>query len=702
MIAKVTFMNQCPDAHGLRDYATGRIEPGQAARISDHLRHCENCNAAVTGFERDQQSAGKFKGLLQLLTKRDRNMVSPPSVTTRWPNDGSAKDGAALFAEREAIERDCEVEILDLLGCGAFARVYLAQELSMRRRVALKASGRRSDEASLLSSLDHPHIVRVFSERNLADCSLHLLFMQYVPGGNLWHVIERLKSANGRAAGGRLLMDVVVDQLLLRGEERVQRNHIPEPAGNDWGVAACWIGARLADALRYSHGHGVLHRDIKPANVLLTSHGQPMLADFNLSFATNFEGADAGDDFGGTLSYMSPEQLETLARRRTPESLTAASDMYSFGLLLWELATGERPFGNENRKQGLDRIQEAIDRRSAIGHLSAPKDLPQGLRTTIEWCLADDPDIRSVDAARVARRLQIATMPQVEALLHPAHDSWEAVAARWPLATMSLCGLVPNVVISLVNIRFNNAFLVSHVPRLKDDEPWFNVIVFPLATAILLGIAWRAAAVVRSIFVGELLDHDSRCFAAMRLLNLGFVSERTILIFWAISGVVFPMASFVRGANISIVGFAVFFASQIVHGLMAASISHLLISWVTTGALVPRLLEDQAPELEPCLKSVEAKLNLAHAVIGMASPVALILVTLFQSFAEALDSSLHAEDQRSSQMFLLLSLGTFGAIGCGLSLVLRPLISQTFDTLSIAVRSTEDMLYREASGWRPY
>src|SRR5206468_3902983 len=81
----------------------------------------------------------------------------------------------------------------------------------------------------------------------------------------------------------------------------------------DFVEAVCWTGARLAEALDYAHGQGILHRDIKPANILVTPYGRPLLADFNMAFHLD---PAVGEHamFGGTFAYMSPEHLDAFNR----------------------------------------------------------------------------------------------------------------------------------------------------------------------------------------------------------------------------------------------------------------------------------------------------------------------------------------------------------------------------------------------------
>ena len=140
----------------------------------------------------------------------------------------------------------------------------------------------------------------------------------------------------------------------------------------------------------------MLHRDVKPANVLLTAEPSPKLADFNISFSAKVTGATPAAYFGGSLAYMSPEQLEACnsAHPRSADDLDARSDLYSLGILLWELLTGERPFSEENLGRGWSTILERMAERRAqavdLGALSKIKDCPSGLATVLEVAL--DPD----------------------------------------------------------------------------------------------------------------------------------------------------------------------------------------------------------------------------------------------------------------------------------------------------------------------
>src|SRR5262249_37830160 len=230
-----------------------------------------------------------------------------------------------------------DFHLLEILGAGSFARVFLARQVSLGRQVALKVSRNRGQEARTLAILEHEHIVRVFSEVVDREHDLRLLCMQYVPGATLEKVIEAVRYLPLRQRGGRAILDFLdakvsaqtaLDLGALRDREAL--------AGMDHIEAGCWMGARLAEALAHAHGQGVLHRDIKPANVLLNRYGRPLLVDFNVAGGQFCEGRDAL--FGGTLAYMSPEHLDAFNPDDfTPiEAVDARSDVYALGLVLYE------------------------------------------------------------------------------------------------------------------------------------------------------------------------------------------------------------------------------------------------------------------------------------------------------------------------------------------------------------------------------
>ena len=172
---------------------------------------------------------------------------------------------------------------------------------------------------------------------------------------------------------------------------------------------------------------------MKPANILVTPEGSPKLADFNISFSGNVTGATPAAYFGGSLAYMSPEQLEAVQTERTTraQELDRRSDLYSLGIVLWELLTGFRPFRDESVEGDwsatLDRWASGDAGADRYGRADASARLPGGLAVA----LGDNAGLRTAtgrwaSGLEMARRLELCTNPKASSLLFPSSASWRS------------------------------------------------------------------------------------------------------------------------------------------------------------------------------------------------------------------------------------------------------------------------------------
>jgi serine/threonine protein kinase/predicted ATPase len=203
-------------------------------------------------------------------------------------------------------------EILSLIGEGGMGQVYLAEDTALRRRVAVKivspvligseqAANRFQREARVMATVEHPHIVRVYSLGQTDG--RHYLVMEYVEGRSL---AERIRQ------DGRLDVDDALHVL-----------------------------RQATEALEAAWGRGIVHRDVKPANILIDSRGQVRVVDFGLAKATMLHGDSSISDGAhvlGTPRYVSPEQA------RGDQDLDFHSDIYSLGVVLYEMLAGEPPY----------------------------------------------------------------------------------------------------------------------------------------------------------------------------------------------------------------------------------------------------------------------------------------------------------------------------------------------------------------------
>lgn len=252
-------------------------------------------------------------------------------------------------------------EIKKTLGKGGMATVYLAEQLSLHREVAIKVldaslredavvKGQFEQESRLVGRLHHPNIIQVY-DQGVSDEGQAYFVMQFVKSVNLESVTKRADVSLTRK------LDIIV---------------------------------QICKALSYAHRNGVVHRDIKPANVLVDYEGCVRVVDFGI--AGYFENEDSSDVVMGTPAYMAPEQAQVGGK------VTAKSDIYSLGVLMHELFYGANP-------------SEEV----------AAVSLPKPLRAIIAACLQRDPEQRPDSADQI--RQHILLMLQGKHLENPQWEN---------------------------------------------------------------------------------------------------------------------------------------------------------------------------------------------------------------------------------------------------------------------------------------
>jgi len=500
-----------------------------------------------------------------------------------------------------------DFELLAQLGKGAFATVYLARQHSMQRLVALKISGDRGNEAQTMAQLDHPHIARVYDQRQLPERKLRLLYMQYIPGGTLQPVIEYIRQLPESERSGATLLKVLDLCLDRRGEtppgDSETRRRI---ASSGWAETVCWIGARLAMALDYAHQRGVLHRDVKPANVLLAPDATPKLVDFNISFSSEIAGATPAAYFGGSLAYMSPEQLEASnpAHERTPDTLDGRSDVYSLGVMLWELLTGRRPFPDESLHSGWKQLLSlmAARRREGLSDEAVqrlPKRMPPGMKQTLLRCLAADPADRHATAGELARQLELCLQPQVGRLMRPNPGDWRQRVRQWAFPVLALGGIVPNAVVSAFNIPYNIKGIVEQMSPAAQELFYsrqllvVNLVLYSVGVFMCFAPCWAVIQAVRRIRDGGQVDHEQLPRLRARCLSMGVYVFYVSMILWTVSALVFPgwlRFQFGAGQGLGPAAFAHFFVSQLLCGLLSGTMCFFLVTFIAVRAFYAQLV----------------------------------------------------------------------------------------------------------------
>lgn len=493
-----------------------------------------------------------------------------------------------------------DFDLLTRLGRGAFAVVFLARQRSMQRLVALKISLDSGSEPQTLAQLDHDYIVRVFDQRIDAERKLRMLYMQYVAGGTLHTIVAAVRQTPPHARSGELLTRTISRVLEDRGESRDTESSLTRKLQSlSWPEVVCWIGVRLAEALHYAHQRGVLHRDVKPANVLMTPEGVPKLADFNISFSSRTAGATPAAYFGGSLAYMSPEQLEACdpAHQRDAESLDGRSDLFSLSVVLWELLTGQRPFSGDDVQESWSRTLQCLvaQRRAGVDAdraVPAGVAFPAGLRRVLLRALDPDPQGRWSSGAELAQQLELCGNPRAEQIIYPEAGSWRRRLRPGSIAIVVLLAALPNIFAGLFNYFYNRTHIIESLHDVHNarDAFWMiqtviNSIAYPTGLGLLAYLTWTVQRARR-----EIDDVARYAWLRRRSLLLGHCAAGIGVVEWAIAGLAYPFSMHLAVGAVPLEVYLHFAGSLLLCGLIAAAYPFFGVTFFSVHVLYPALL----------------------------------------------------------------------------------------------------------------
>jgi serine/threonine protein kinase len=340
----------CLEPKTLRRYLNGKTSKAETERVEGHLADCLKCQVSLESLSEEPNS------IMKLVAEAVREPVDSERPLRPNARAESAQSGANATSD---MIRD--YRILECVGQGGMGSVYRALHVRLNRQVAVKilksermesseAISRFAREMRVLAQLEHRHIVRALDAGE--QDGIPYFVMEFVSGINLSQLVRRL-------------------------------GPLPVPE-------ACSIARLAASALQYAHEQKVIHRDVKPSNLMITAEGEVKLLDLGLAQILELKVEDSlsrADQVLGTLAYMSPEQLSGR------QQVTRQSDIYSLGVTLHELLTGQRPSEQPNMQPLVSNIR------------GVRPDVDEDLNALVGDMIAFTPSERPISMTEVESRL---------------------------------------------------------------------------------------------------------------------------------------------------------------------------------------------------------------------------------------------------------------------------------------------------------
>ena len=320
-----------------------------------------------------------------------------------------------------------DFRLIERLGGGGMGVVFLAEQVSLKRKVALKlirpeqvyfegSRERFRREAEAVARLQHPGIVPIFAVGE--EQGIPYFAMERVRGCTLAEALRALRERAPESLEGEDLRAIVADAAGVAAP--AAEDSVPDGSifGGTWIEACLRIARQVAEALDHAHARGLVHRDVKPSNIALTPDGRAMLLDFGLAHADDAHELTRAGSAIGTLHYMSPEHL------RGGREVGEASDVYSLGVTLYEMLALQVPYRGESTLE----IERLVIEGSPDPLRARNRSVEADLETVVLCAIDRDRARRYRRAADFARDLgHLLARRPIEA----RRPGWLLLARRW-------------------------------------------------------------------------------------------------------------------------------------------------------------------------------------------------------------------------------------------------------------------------------
>ncbi len=353
----------------------------------DEYRRRRDNHESVDIHEFCQQYSQVYHSLVRQIEVeeylRENPLVAEQALQTAWPELGEVFFGCQISEE---------------IGRGTFARVYLCSQPELgNRSVVLKIARGGAYEAKTMGRLTHANIMPVFSVEQSESHELSGICMPFLGRSTLLDVIDGDDSESDSERNAGVILDAAI-----RWQKSTDRyaptNSTTLTAEESYEFGVSLLMAQVAEGLAHAHGEGVIHGDLKPTNVVLSSEAVPYIVDFNLANDCNSDQVLTG----GTLAYMSPEQVQSIVAKDKDFKTTKQCDVFSFGVILHQLVHGELPFAlpdsSMDQSERFETYLQQFTRDRAVDVPAHENDIDQLIEQCLKQAPAERPTMSTVAA----------------------------------------------------------------------------------------------------------------------------------------------------------------------------------------------------------------------------------------------------------------------------------------------------------------
>lgn len=559
--------------------------------------------------EKEEANPHIREAIKRLLTEGDDLNNFLEEALTQLIADQQFEAPQHLFSPGEVIR---DFQIKKVIGSGGFGTVYLAQQLSLDREVALKVSPDLGVEGKTLAYLEHDHIVKLYSQESDESKNLRLVCMQYVPGADLAEIMSKLTQKRQSSFAdfidaARVLgpTEAPPDSASLERLQALRRM--------DFLSSLVWITARIAEALDFAHQRGICHLDLKPGNILLTPYGRPVLTDFGVALDRRVDAK--ARNVGGTTKYMSPEHQAAFSTgdAKAFEKLTPAADIYSLAVTLKELC-----------ERGIDNQFVTARDLQTLAPILAKATAHEVDR---RYASARDFQI-ALDTFRDLRRIRQEELPE---------DGLTRLAEKHPFWTLTFAGAIPQIAATFFGTQYNQLHVI---PNLTPEQIsifdnlnlFFTPVVYSIAAFVWI---WQLMSLHRktkridSVNIGaEFRDRLRR-----RVLRLPWIGMALTSFSWLSTAIVFPIAITQWGGALCLSTTGHLIAPFILGWMIALSYTYLLHQQITIRGLYLKYWPGASPLIPTAINELRPVSNVSFLFsrLTVIIPLAGAAILLFYS-----------------------------------------------------------------------